>query len=117
MGIRGPICVPIQLFLLQSVARFGDRKDRAEVPAVTLRLRRPCHFTSRVSLVTRIDLAIGSLTVWTGEDNLLCDTTKIASRNKKLAADGEVAYCERALGVNVGLNPRKRIGIIQRRLL
>ena len=50
--------------------------------------------------------------MWTGEDNLLCDTTKDCIETKKLAADREVAYSERALGVNVGLNPRKRIGII-----
>ena len=46
--------------------------------------------------------------MWTGEDNLLCDTTKDCIETKKLAADREVAYSERALGVNVGLNPRKR---------
>ena len=94
-------------------ARFGDRKELGRGPSCYNASASPCHFTSRGSLVTRIDLAFGSLTVWTGEDYLLCDTTtKDCIETKKLAADGEVAYSERALGVNIELNPRKRIGII-----
>ncbi len=56
-------------------ARFGDQKEPGRGPSCYNASASPCHFTSRGSLVTRIDLAFGSLTVWTGEYNLLCDTT------------------------------------------
>ena len=75
-------------------ARFGDRIQPGWSPSCYNASASPCHFTSRGSLVTRIDLAFRSLTVWTGEDNLLSD--KRLHRGKKSAADGEVAYCERA---------------------
>ena len=56
-------------------ARFGDWKDPSRGPSCYNVSASPYYFTSRGSLVTRIDLAFGSLTVWTGEYNLLCDTT------------------------------------------
>ena len=44
-----------------------------------------------------------------GEDICSCDNYRINSGDKKLAV--EVAIVKRTLGVNVGLLPRKRIGI------
>ena len=68
-------------------ARFGDRIQPGRGPSCYNASARPGHFTSRGSLVTRIDLAFRSPTVWKGEDNLLGD---IRLHRDKLAADGEV---------------------------
>ena len=51
-----------------------------------------------------------------GEDIVPVTTTEPAAI-KKLAEAVEVAIAKRTLGVNVGLLPRKRIGIILRRNL
>ena len=51
-----------------------------------------------------------------GEDICSCDNYRINSGDKKLATV-EVAIAKQTLGVNVGLLPRKRIGIILRRNL
>ena len=51
-----------------------------------------------------------------GEDICSCDNYRI-NDDKKLAEAVEVAIAKRTLGVNVGLLPRKRIGIILRRNL